>query len=157
MSSQKQKTLLMQKTIECPVDFIKVNETQVRTTAFFVLLTTIAWLFTGNLFVIAFLIPDFFLRAFNFGKYSPLNITSRFFVQQLSWPVKPIDQAPKRFAAKIGLLFTVAITVLQLFQYKTAAEAAAVVLIFFALLESVFGFCAGCHAYTVYRKLFFRK
>ncbi|MFN8253255.1 MAG: DUF4395 domain-containing protein [Ferruginibacter sp.] len=147
----------MQKTIECPVDFVTVNETQVRTTAFLVLLTAIGWFISGNLLVIAFLVPDFFMRAFNFGKYSPLNLASRFFVHQLSLPVKPIDQAPKRFAAKIGLIFTAAITILQLLQYKTAAGAAASVLIFFALLESAFGFCAGCHAYTFYRKLFVRK
>jgi Domain of unknown function (DUF4395) len=147
----------MQKTIECPVDFIKVNETQVRTTAFLVLLAALAWFISGNFLVSAFLIPDFFLRAYNWGKYSPLNIASKFFVQQLGWPVKPIDQAPKRFAAKIGLLFVAAITVLDLLQYKTAAAGIAAILIFFALLESAFGFCAGCYGYTFYRKLFGRK
>lgn len=143
--------------IECPVDFVTVNETQVRTTAFLVLLVTTAWLFTGNIFIIAFLIPDFFLRAFNYGKYSPLNIASKFLVTQLRLPAKPIDQAPKRFAAKIGLAFVIVITVLQLFQLTTAAKAFATVLLFFALLESVFGICAGCYAYTIYRKLFFKK
>lgn len=147
----------MKNTIECPVDFITVNETQVRTTAFLVLLTASAWVLLGNIYAIAFLIPDFFLRAFNFGKYSPLNIASKFLVTHLTLPVKPIDQAPKRFAAKLGLLFAVSITALQLLQYKTAATTAAAVLIFFALLESVFGFCAGCYAYTFYRRLFSKK
>lgn len=147
----------MKETIECPVDFITVNETQVRTTAFFVLLIAGAWVVLGNIFIIAFLIPDFFLRAFNFGKYSPLNIASKFLVKQLALPVKPIDQAPKRFAAKIGLGFATAITVLQPLDYSTAAVAMAAVLIFFALLESVFGICAGCYAYTFYKKLFLRK
>jgi Domain of unknown function (DUF4395) len=147
----------MKHTIECPVDFITVNETQVRTTALLVLLTAGAWVIAGNIFIIAFLIPDFFLRAFNFGKFSPLNIASKFLVKKLALPVKPIDQAPKRFAAKIGLLFSITIIILQLLQYKTAASTAAVILLFFALLESVFGFCAGCYVFTFYRKLFLRK
>jgi hypothetical protein len=148
---------MMQKTIECPVDFVSVNETQVRTTAFLVLLAAAAWVLTGSVFIIVFLVPDFFLRAFNYGKFSPLNIVSKFIVKQLKLPVKLIDQAPKRFAAKIGLAFTISITVLQLLQYSTAATALAAVLIFFALLESVFGFCAGCYAYTFYKKIFLKK
>lgn len=147
----------MKENIECPVDFITVNETQVRTTAFLVLLTVITWIISGNIYFIAFLIPDFFLRAFNFGKYSLLSIAGKYLVKQLFLPVKPIDQAPKRFAAKIGLGFTIAITLLQLLDDTTAAVALGVVLIFFALLESVFGFCAGCYAYTFYKKLFFKK
>lgn len=147
----------MKENIECPVDFVTVNETQVRTTAFLVLLTAVAWMITGNIYIIAFLIPDFFLRAFNFGKYSPLNIISKYLIKQLFLQAKPIDQAPKRFAAKIGLGFTTAIALLQLLDYTTAAVALAAVLIFFALLESVFGFCAGCYAYTFYKRLFLKK
>ncbi len=147
----------MKSTLECPVDFITVNETQVRTTAFLVLLTAIAWLLFGNIFIMVFLIADFFLRASNFGKYSPLNTASKFLVTQFKLSVKPIDQAPKRFAAKIGLGFVTAIAVLQLLQFKTAAVAIAAVLIFFALLESAFSICAGCHAYTFYRKLFIKQ
>lgn len=147
----------MKTTIECPVDFVTVNETQVRTTAFLVLLAATVWLLTGNIFIIALLAPDFFLRGFNYGKYSPLNIAGKFLVTQLRLPVKPIDQAPKRFAAKIGLGFVIAIAALQLLEYTTAAKALAAVLLFFALLESVFGICAGCYAYTFYRKLFFKK
>lgn len=143
--------------IECPVDFVTVNETQVRTTAFFVLLTAVAGFILNSALPFAFLIADFLLRALNLGRYSPLAITAKYTVQLLSLPVKPIDQAPKRFAAKIGFGFAVIITVLLLLNYVTAAKGFAAVLIIFALLESVFGFCAGCYAYTFYRKLFFKK
>ena len=156
-SSLKELKNYMKPALECPVDFITVNETQVRVTALLVLLTTIAWLLLGNIFIIAFLVIDFFLRAFNFGKYSPLNIVCKFLVKQLSLPAKPIDQAPKRFAAKIGLGFVTAITLLQLLHCTTAAIVLAAVIILFALLESVFGICAGCHAYTFYKKIFSKK
>jgi Domain of unknown function (DUF4395) len=147
----------MKNSIDCPVDFITVNETQVRSTAFLVLLIAMGWILFGTIFLLLFLIVDFFLRAFNYGKYSLLNMVSKFIITQLNLTAKPIDRAPKRFAAKIGLVFASGITVLQLLEYKTAAIVVAVILLFFALLESVFGFCAGCHAYTFYKKFFFRK
>lgn len=143
--------------IECPVDFVTVNETQVRTTAFLVLLTAVAGLLLSNALVFILLAADFSLRAFNLAKYSPLALLAGRIVKLLSLPVKPIDQAPKRFAAKIGLGFAAAIAILYFTGYSTAAAVLAVVLLLFAFLESVFGFCAGCHAYTLYRKLFFKN
>lgn len=143
--------------IECPVDFVTVNETQVRVTAFLVLLIAVAGFLLNNALVFVLLAADFSLRAFNLAKYSPLALLASRIVKLLSLPVKPIDQAPKRFAAKIGLGFAAAIAVLYFTGLTTAAIVMAGVLVFFALLESVFGFCAGCHAYTIYRKLFLKK
>ena len=140
---------------ECPVDFIAVNENRVRLTALWVLLLVLASFFTFvNAFpVFIFLAIDFFLRAFNFGKFSPLNILSGFIVKQFKIPNKPIDQAPKRFAAGIGFVLSVVVVILLIAQLVKAAIVLAIVFAIFAFLESFLSFCAGCYVYTFLLKL----
>jgi apolipoprotein N-acyltransferase len=99
------------------------------------------------------LLLDFFLRAFNFGKYSPLHLLSDQVIHSFQLPYKPIDQAPKRFAAKIGFILTIAILAAHILSWINLSHLLAMAIILFALMESVFGFCAGCHIYTIYKKL----
>jgi hypothetical protein len=140
--------------IDCPVDFVTINENQARLTAFQTLVWVIVWIFTGFVAIPACLAVDFLLRATNNGKYSPLNIISGFLVKRLSIPNKPVDRAPKRFAALVGFLFWAAILVLSLLRLAVAAEIVAGVLLIFAFLESFVRFCAGCYVYTLLKTLF---
>jgi len=137
---------------ECPVDFIAVNENKVRLTALWVLLLLIVSLFINPLPVFIFLAVDFFMRAFNYVKYSPLNILSGAVVKQFKIPNKPIDQAPKRFAASIGFILSVTV-VLLITQFAKVAFALTIVFVTFAFLESFLGFCAGCYVYTFLQRL----
>lgn len=139
--------------LECPVDFKKVNENKVRLTALWVLLLTSLFTITQWWIIIAFLIVDFSFRAFDLGNFSLLHKLSDFIVKLFKIADKPIDQAPKVFAAGVGLAFTLLILVLTYGGFPTAALVLAIILIFFALLESAFNFCAGCFVYTFYKKL----
>jgi hypothetical protein len=138
---------------ECPVDFIPVNENRVRLTALWVLLLVIISLFINPLPVFIFLMIDFFLRAFNHGKYSPLNILSGAIVKQFKIPNKPIDQAPKRFAAGIGFVLSAVIILLLLLQFTRSVVALSIVFAGFAFLESFLSFCAGCYVYFFLQRL----
>lgn len=60
----------------------------------------------------------------------------------------PIDKAPKLFAARIGFLFSIAISVLVYFEFAIASELLAGTLFLFAFLECGVNFCAGCWVYT---------
>jgi hypothetical protein len=133
---------------ECPVDFITINENKVRFTALWVLLLVVLSLFTNPLPVFIFLTIDFFLRAFNWGKFSPLNTLSGVVARSFKVPNKPIDQAPKRFAAGIGFALAALVTVLLFAGFTKTVLALTVVFASFALLESFFSFCAGCYLYT---------
>jgi hypothetical protein len=139
--------------ITCPTDFKPVNENKIRLTALWVVFCALIYLRTNELPAIAILLVDFFLRAFNFGKYSPLHLLSNQVIHSFQLPYKPIDQAPKRFAAKIGFTLTIAILATHIISWINLSHLLAMVIILFALLESVFGFCAGCHVYTIYKKL----
>jgi Domain of unknown function (DUF4395) len=71
----------------------------------------------------------------------------------LGFVFNSIDQEPKRFAARIGLIFSAAICTTYFLGYPTAVTALITVLIIFSFLESFFAFCAGCHAYTIWKKI----
>lgn len=143
--------------LECPVDLIMINEKKVRLTAAGIFILAVSYLFTGFWPIPIFLVIDFILRAYKLGRYSLLNAISGRLVKIFKITPKPIDQAPKRFAAKIGLAFSISIVFFVLLQLKTPALITAGIIALFALLESAAGFCAGCHAYTLYSKIAKKK
>jgi hypothetical protein len=138
---------------DCPVDFIQVNENQVRLTALWVFILLLIALFAAPFPIFIFLLFDFFLRAFNFGKYSWLTQLSKIVIKNFKIGNKPIDQAPKRFAAKIGFLLSLIITLALFFQFPEFVFSLSLVFAGFAFLESFLGFCAGCYVYTFLQKL----
>ena len=123
----------------------QTNESKIRLIAFFVfMLTGIFWL-TASPIIPAFLVVDFALRSFDLGKYSPLALLSDWLVQTFKLPIKPVYLPPKRFAARIGLAFSIAFLILCLSGLNTLVISG--ILAFFAALESFFGICAGCYVY----------
>jgi len=138
----------MESNIQCPVDFVLMNENKARLTAFFVLVLAVVFLITGLWIIVAFLVIDFLLRANNWGKYSLLAILSEAVIKQLRIRNKPTDRAPKKFAAGVGLVFTTGILILTLLHLSTLTIIVTIVLLFFAFLESFIGFCAGCYVYN---------
>ena len=139
--------------LQCPVDFVSINENKARLTAFFVFVLAVTFLTTGLWLIPAFLTIDFLLRANYWGKFSLLAILSDAVIKQLKIKNKPTDRAPKRFAAGVGLIFSTGILVLSLFHLSTAAFIGMSVLVIFAFLESFVGFCAGCYVYSILLKL----
>ncbi|GAB3754253.1 DUF4395 domain-containing protein [Spirosoma pomorum] len=138
----------------CPVDGVKINETKVRLVAGFVLLTTLLYLLKGWVLLPVLLLLDFGLRSMDLGKFSPFGNGADGIVQALRLPYKATDLAPKRFAARIGLVFSILILSLDLLRIPTLLPAS--ILAVFAALESGAGFCAGCYVYTFYVRLFSR-
>ena len=122
------------------------NESKVRFIAFFVLvLTSLYWL-TASPWVFVFLVADFGLRSFDLGRFSPLGLLSDAIIRTFHLPIKPVFLPPKRFAARIGLGFSVAILVAHIAGWNTIVLLG--VLALFAFLESFLGFCAGCYVYS---------
>ena len=139
-------------TLICPTDGVLINETKVRLMAGLVLLTALTYGLTGWGLLPLLLTVDFGLRSFNLGQYSPFGNGAGWLVKTLRLPYKGTDQAPKRFAARVGLGFGVVITGLHLLGISVFIPVA--VLILFAALESLLSFCAGCYVYTFYVRLF---
>jgi hypothetical protein len=87
----------------------RVNENVVRLVAGFVLTFAIATIATGWAILSIYLSIDFFLRAFTNIK-PPFALAAQQLAKTLNLEVKPIYAAPKKFAAAIGFVFSVAIS-----------------------------------------------
>lgn len=136
----------------CPVSLKKVNERVARLNATLTTLIILLFLFTSNIFLIGFLIVDFFIRAIDRPVYSPMAITSKGLAKTFSLDPQMINAGPKIFAARIGLIFSVAVAVMTLVGFPEAALITVSVLGLFSLLEAAFGFCVACRIYPfVYR------
>ncbi|BAU54701.1 DUF4395 domain-containing protein [Mucilaginibacter gotjawali] len=144
-----------QNTLDCPVDFVKVDENRIRVVAFFVVLFVLFYVINGNPVSIGLLLADFLLRAFNLNAYSPLAIISGAVVKQLSLKPKPVDRAPKRFASFMGVAFLFLVLISFLSNFIVLSKVIAGIMIIFASLESFAGFCAGCHVYTLINRFKF--
>ena len=126
-----------------------LNENTVRLVAFFVAMLTVIFLVTGNIIPIVILVIDFATRGLGFKQYSLLRIAGDAVNNMVfGGSKKPIFAPPKLFAARIGLLFSVAIAVFYLTGFTFTSYVLAGVLTFFALLESVVNICVACYMYS---------
>ena len=103
---------------------------------------------------VAILVLDFFLRGFGFGRYSLFAAMSGWIVRKLSIKNKPIDQAPKVFAARLGFGMAILLFLSDVLSELTAAYVIASVFVLLSFLESALGICVGCHVYTLVKRLF---
>ncbi|PWD99146.1 DUF4395 domain-containing protein [Marinilabilia rubra] len=139
----------------CPVSPKVVNENVARLNATFTTLLVILFLLTFNIILMAFLLTDFLIRSIDKAKYSPLAITSRGISKTLSLKTQKINAGPKLFAARIGMLFSVATVFLFFIGTSPTAFIVACVLGVFSFLEAAFGFCVACKVYPyMYRWLY---
>lgn len=136
------------KNLVCPISDQRVNEQVTRINALLTVVVVVLAFVLNSVWLLAFLMADFFIRAFTDVKYSPISFTSHSVRNALSLSVKMIDKAPKIFAARMGFLMSTMIAIFYIFNLTAAAVIVASVLIFFATLEFAFGICVGCMIYT---------
>lgn len=122
-----------------------VNEKAARVVAGGVALLGIITVLTGWLWILPVLALGFLARVLTGPRLSLLGqLATKAVAPRLGEP-RLVPGPPKRFAQGIGLgLTTVASLVWLGLGWSTVAWSLAVVLVVFALLESVAGFCAGC-------------
>lgn len=136
------------KNILCPVSSEQINEKVTRTNALIGIVLLLSGFALNSVLFFVFLLADFYVRAFTNAKYSPISFLSHRLVDALNLNKKQIGKAPKIFAARIGFLMTLIVTVLFLFNLHTAALIVGGILIFFATLEFALAVCMGCIMYT---------
>ena len=131
----------------CPVSFKQVDENTARLNAVFSALSVVLFFVTSFKIIIAFLAIDFFIRGFIDPLYSFYSATSKSLLRIINKKPKLIDGSPKIFAAKMGFVFSTSILVFAFLGYPVLAKVIGILLIFFAVLEGVLGFCIGCKIY----------
>ncbi len=135
------------KAIICPISTERINRNVVRITGLMMASMIALYAYTGAIYFIVIVAIDYSVRAFTPLKYSPFSWLAYQIAELLKFSDRPIDKAPKIFAARVGFLFTLATTTFY-FIHSATSLAIALTLMGFALLEGLFDFCVGCLVYT---------
>lgn len=104
--------------------------------------------FFGHWTFLAYILTvDFAIRGFTYLR-SPLNYIAKSVSKVLGLRPKPIFATPKKFAALLGFVFSLAISVSLSMDLEVFAYVVGGILAFFAFLEAVFNLCIGCYIYN---------
>lgn len=126
-----------------------VNEVAARMVAGMVVLLSMVIIIFGLPWLLFVLAYGFLARVLTGPTLSPMGLlATRVVVPLLGNPARPTAGPPKRFAQAVGLGFSAGALILYYaFGLSQAAYGVLGVLLLFATLESVFGFCAGCFVF----------
>ena len=132
-----------------------VNETSARLVAGVVAVLAVVAIAFQQGWLLPVLAYGFVARALTGTTLSPLGLlATRVVTPRLPVKHRYSPGPAKRFAQSIGAVFTVTATLLWYAAGQhTAALALLGVIVFFATLESVLGYCVGCRAFFVGMRL----
>jgi uncharacterized membrane protein HdeD (DUF308 family) len=136
--------------IICPVSDRKTDENVARIASVLTVIITIVALAANSYLILFLLAADFAFRSFTAGTGSLLKILSGQIAGILYFRNKKhTNAAPKKFAALLGMTFSLLAGLFLVVQLPVAAFITASILVFCALLEGIFGYCLGCLVYSV--------
>ena len=125
-----------------------VNDYAARFVAAMVVILTLSFLVTANIWVLIFILYGFLARVLTWPTLSPIGlIATKILVPLFGNPEKLVPGPPKRFAQAIGLVFSAAALITLLFSEISATRYLIGILGFFASLEAFVGFCTGCYVF----------
>lgn len=136
-------------TVQCPVSPRRVGEITTRFGAGLVLILAIGIGITQAFWLSLPLLADFLIRAFYEGNGSPVKFLARSAVKTFQISDRPIDAAPKEFAAKLGAMMSFGLVLTAAVHAHLALQIIASILAICAGLEAFLGICLGCHIYTL--------
>jgi len=126
-----------------------VNEKAARVVAGVVALTAAAILVTGWQWLLVLLAYGFWARVLTGPTLSPLGRFAMRVAAPRLGPPRYVPGPPKRFAQGIGAAVTTLAAIFALLLgWTTAAEVLTALMVVFATLEAVFGFCVGCRIFA---------
>ena len=134
----------------CPISTDRVNSRLTKVYSIFTFSVIGVFLFTPFKEAIYISVVDFAIRIFMGVKYSPICTTIKYGLKVGNVPVHMVNAGPKKFSAKVGLLFTLIISLgvainLPLLSLITGAMA------FIAIgAEVFFDYCIACKIYSFF-------
>ena len=125
-----------------------VNDYAARFVATMVVILTLSFLVTANIWVLIFILYGFLARVLTGPTLSPIGlIATKILVPLFGNPEKLVHGPPKRFAQAIGLVLSTAALITYLFSDISTTRYLIGILGFFASLEAFIGFCTGCYVF----------
>jgi hypothetical protein len=135
----------------------QADEHVIRIVAYFTAWIASAGLIANAPYPFLFLAVDFTVRAFGAQRFSLLKLLAEQTAFLFRVPVRPVYAASKRFAASLGLLFSLSVAGFEFAGWQLTANTVGGILIACALLESLFGICIGCYVYSFLQKFRYRS
>ncbi len=132
----------------CPISTDLVNTKLTRTYSFITFLAISFYLFTPFKEVIYISTLDFIIRVFVGVKYSPICFLIREALKIGNISPQMVNSGPKKFAAKIGLLFTVLMSISTLAGFGYTSIVLGVIFFTAVGAEAIFGFCVACYIHS---------
>ena len=126
-----------------------VNEKAARVVAGVVLLTAVIILLTGAYWLLIPLAYGFWARVLTGPTLSPLGWTAQNVIAPRLGRKRPVPGPPKRFAQAIGAVMSTLALVLAFTVSHQAADGVLIAFVPAAALESIFGYCLGCKAFSL--------
>ena len=136
--------------ITCPVSAVRIDNNVTRIIAAIILIMAVVGVVLQNYFIYIFLTYDFLTRTFFNGNGSLLKLVGKQTVKVFNIKPKPINAAPRKFAAGLGLIFSLSIGILIFLQLIIPSYLVGGILVICAFMESVLGFCLGCYVYSYF-------
>ncbi len=131
-----------------------VNETSARIVAGGAVMMGIAFVLSGNGWVLLPLTYGFIARVLAGPKLSPLGrLATQVLTRRLSFEHRFVPGPPKRFAQGVGAAFTITASVLFVLGATGAAQIVIALLVVAAFLESAFAVCLGCIGFGLLMKI----
>ena len=134
-------------TESCPISPEVVDEHATRIGAGLTILVVLAAIWLGRYWIPLALAVDFFLRSRGWSDLSPIAQVAKTVRKAVGLKPRPTNAGPKRFAALIGVIFSLGISAALRFHHPRLALVLAAILIVCAALEAFLGFCLGCKVY----------
>ena len=131
-----------------------VNETSARIVAGGAVFMGIAFVLSGNGWVLLPLTYGFIARVLAGPKLSPLGrLATQVLTPRLSIEHRFVPGPPKRFAQGVGAAFTITASVLFVLGATGAAQIVIALFVVAAFLESAFAVCLGCIGFGLLMKI----
>ena len=131
-----------------------VNETSARIVAGGAVIMGIAFVLSGNGWVLLPLTYGFIARVLAGPRLSPLGrLATQVLTPRLSIEHRFVPGPPKRFAQGVGAAFTITASVLFVLGATGAAQIVIALLVVAAFLESAFAVCLGCIGFGLLMKI----
>ena len=132
----------------CPISTDRVNSSLTKVYSIFTFSVITIFLFTPFKEIIYVSTADFVVRIFFGIKYSPICTMIKFGLKVSNAPVHMVNAGSKKFAAKIGLLFTALISAGVIFNLPVLSLVSGSIAFLAIGAEVFFDFCMACYIYS---------
>ncbi len=142
--------------IVCPISMKIINENVIRITAGIMFTLILLFIITLNIWFLIFALFEFSFRIFESINFSPISRTVKIVYKIANLPDKPVDKAPKVFAARLGFFMT-ALSFGFFFISLLTSQIITGILAVCIFAEAAFNYCIGCVIYNYLVLPFYKK